>query len=151
MKDVIFTWRLRGVLNDTIWRNFGPFFFFNLDPIMGICLINRFINISIHDQRNFTGGRCDFYLKIERCFKRHNSENFYYFSWDCLRLTVNKGFYSAIKEIFQVEDVIFTWRSRGVLQTQFRNFSSITAVVWRLWISERRLNSNYLWMLVVMC
>ena len=30
--------------------------------------------------RNFTGGRCDFYLKIKRCLKRDNSENFVYFS-----------------------------------------------------------------------
>ena len=27
-------------------------------------------------QKNFTGGRCDFYLKIKRCLKRHNSEIF---------------------------------------------------------------------------
>ena len=30
-------------------------------------------------------------------------------------------------------------RERGVLKTQFGIFSSITAVVWRLWISEMRL------------
>ena len=32
-----------------------------------------------------------------------------------VRLTVDKGFYFAIQEILQVESVIFTWRSRGVL------------------------------------
>ena len=32
-----------------------------------------------------------------------------------MRLAVDNGFNSAIQEILQVEDVIFTWRSRGVL------------------------------------
>ena len=32
-----------------------------------------------------------------------------------MRLAVDNGFNSAIQEIIQVEDVIFTWRSRGVL------------------------------------
>ena len=32
-----------------------------------------------------------------------------------VRLTVDKGFYSVTQEILQVEDVIFTWRSRDVL------------------------------------
>ena len=27
--------------------------------------------------RNFTGGRCDFYLKIKRCLTQHNYKNFW--------------------------------------------------------------------------
>ena len=67
VEDVIFIWRSRGVLNDTIWRIF---------------------------------------LSIFTVWRLWISE---------MRLAVDNGFNSAIQEIIQVEDVIFTWRSRGVL------------------------------------
>ena len=38
------------------------------------------------------------------------------------RLTVDNGFNAAIQEILQVEDVIFTWRSRGVLNDTVRKY-----------------------------
>ena len=33
--------------------------------------------IQLCDLRNVTGGRCDFYLKTERCLKQHNLEYFF--------------------------------------------------------------------------
>ena len=69
-----------------------------------------------------------FLPKIERCLKRHNLENFLsiFTVWRLwiseMRLAVDNGFNSAIQEIIQVEDVIFTWRSRGVLNDTIRRY-----------------------------
>ena len=38
------------------------------------------------------------------------------------RLAIDDGFNSAIQEILQVEDVIFTWRSRGVLNDTIQRY-----------------------------
>ena len=62
-----------------------------------------------------------FFLKIERCLKLQNSESFWLILaiWRLWisegRLAVNNGFFFVIQEILQVEDMIFTWRLRGVL------------------------------------
>ena len=48
-----------------------------------------------------------------------------------LRLTVDKGFYSATQEILQVEDVIFTWRYGNIQAKQgdyLSNFATIYLV-----------------------
>ena len=60
------------------------------------------------------------------------------------RLAVDNGFYSAIQEMLQVEDVILPEYREVCYTTQFREFLSINTVAWRLWIRERRLSSNYL-------
>ena len=62
----------------------------------------------------FAGERCDYYLKIEGCLKRHNLENFLstftvWILWISeRRLGVYTKFYSEVQEILQVEDVIYT-------------------------------------------
>ena len=71
VEDVIFTWISRGVLNDTIRRYFVYFSWNCLDEI------NCWYMILFCNPRNFTGGRCDFHLKIERCLKRNNDKIFW--------------------------------------------------------------------------
>ena len=116
VEDVIFTWRSKGVLNDTIQRHF-IYFSWN-------CLaeINCWLRILWYDPKKSKGGRCDSYLEIERCLKWHNLENILSI-FTVLILWISErrlGFNSAIQKILQVDDVIFTWRSRGVLNYTIR-------------------------------
>ena len=66
--------------------------------------------IQFCDPRNFTGGRCDCYLMIEGCLKRHNLKIFLSILGEIvlLRLIVDTRNYSAIKKILQVKDVTIT-------------------------------------------
>ena len=72
VEDVNFTWRSKGVLNDTIQRHF-IYFSWN-------CLaeINCWLRILWYDPKKSKGGRCDSYLDIERCLKWHNLENIFF-------------------------------------------------------------------------
>ena len=50
-----------------------------------------YINVRLTVDKGFyfvtqeDGGRCDFYLKIERCLKQHNLENFFV-NFSCLEI-----------------------------------------------------------------
>ena len=74
------------------------------------------IKDTILQPKSFTGERCDFYLKIKRCLKRHNLQFFWNFSWNCLaEINCWKRIQFCDPKILQVKDVTITWILRGVL------------------------------------
>ena len=58
------------------------------------------------------------------------------------RLAVDDGFNAAIQEILQVEDVIFTWRSRGVLNDTISIYKARLCVCVCVCVCVSPLNSS---------